>query len=133
MEISLADKKKLVVRIAKKLRQSVVKLLYSLERFEDESLLLYHGKIYVPNIMNLHRRMVTLHYNLKVAGHPGRWKTLQLVSQNYWQPQMSRYMSQYISTCNFCLYTKLVCYLPLGQLYLLPLLNARWNPQILTQ
>jgi len=31
---------------------------------------------------------------------------LELVSQNHWWPQMSRYVGRYISTCDMCLWTK---------------------------
>jgi len=33
-----------------------------------------------------------------LAGRSGRWKTLELVSRNYWWPQMSRYVGRYVST-----------------------------------
>lgn len=39
---------------------------------EDEGLLLYCSNIYVPNTVNLFRRVVTFYYNLKVARHPNR-------------------------------------------------------------
>ena len=41
-----------------------------------------------------------------VAGHPGRWKTHELVSRFYWWLQMSCYISVYCWTCNLCLQTK---------------------------
>jgi len=37
------------------------------------------------------------------------------------------YIWQYISTCNLCLWTKSVYHLPLRELYLLPIPNARWD------
>ena len=40
---------------------------------------------------------------------------------------MSRYANQYVSTCNLCLQTKLICQLPLGELKLLAVSNTRWN------
>jgi len=65
--------------VARELRQFVAKSLYSLDWSKDESLLLYWSKIYVPNIIDLHRRVVTLYHNLKVAEHLGRLNTLELV------------------------------------------------------
>jgi len=40
---------------------------------------------------------------------------------------MLRYISQYVSTFNLCLCTKIACYLSLRELYSLLLSNARWE------
>ncbi|KAG5716353.1 hypothetical protein E4T56_gene8705 [Termitomyces sp. T112] len=62
--------------------------------------------IYVPNILELHQRIVEQHHNSRNAGHPGWWKTLELILWNYWWPQMSQYIGSYTSTCNLYLQTK---------------------------
>ena len=61
----------------------------------------------------------------KVAGYPRHWKTLELVSYNYWWPQMSCYIRTYTSTCNMCLRTKPSHYAPIGKLHPLPIPNNR--------
>ena len=45
----------------------------------------------MPNIPELQQQIVKRYHNSHIAGHPGRWKTLELVSHNYWWPQMSWY------------------------------------------
>jgi len=40
---------------------------------------------------------------------------------------MSRYICQYVDICNFYLETKFIQYLPLRELYLLPILDTRWE------
>jgi len=40
---------------------------------------------------------------------------------------MLRYIGQYISTCNLCLYTKSTRHLPTGELHPLPVLKEQWN------
>src|SRR5258708_39940556 len=37
---------------------------------------------------------------------PGHWKTLELVSQNYWWPGLSRYITKFIAGCDACNQTK---------------------------
>jgi len=97
-----------VVKAARGLRQASGKTVYSVEWSEDEGVLQFRGKIYVPRNADLRRRVVFLYYDTKVVRHSGRWKTLELVSRDYWWPQMSRYIEQYISTCDLCLRMKLI-------------------------
>jgi len=49
------------------------------------------------------------------------------VSRNYWWPQISRYIGQYVSTCNLCLQTKPWQHSPVGELQPLSVPNARWD------
>ena len=70
---------------------------------------------------------VALCHDTHIAGHSGHWKTLELVSRNYWWPQMSRYISQYISTCDLCLWTKPWRHSPVGELQPLSILDTRWD------
>jgi len=81
-----------VAKAARELQQALSKTVHSVEWSEDEGLLQFRDKIYVPWNPDLRRRVVSLCYNMKVARHPGRWKILELVSRNYWWPQMSRYI-----------------------------------------
>ena len=71
--------------------------------------------------------VVSIYYNLKIAEHSDKWKILKLISQNYWWPQISRYVAQYVVIYNICLYTKLAYYLSLRELHLLLIPNARWE------
>ena len=69
-----------VARAAQELRKSSTHSLRSAEWSEHDSLLYYRGCIYVPDTSDLRRRIVSLCHDTKVAGHPGRFKTLKLVS-----------------------------------------------------
>jgi len=81
-----------VAKAVRELRQTLSKTVRSAEWSEDDRILWFRGKIYVPWNLDLRRQIVSLCYNTKIAGHPGCWKTLELVSRNYWWPQMSRYI-----------------------------------------
>jgi hypothetical protein len=54
---------------------------------EDNRLLLYEGLIWVPNNDELRLQILHEHHDTQAAGHPGRAKTLELVSRNYYWPQ----------------------------------------------
>ena len=85
-----------------------------------------YNKIYVPG-SHLHHQILTLCHDSKLAGHPGRWKTLELVSWNYWWPQMSRYIGKYVSTCDMCLWMKSIHQPLSGELHPLPILDTPWD------
>jgi len=72
-----------VAKAARELRQASSKTVRSAEWLEDKGLLWFRGKIYVPQNLDLRRQVVLLCHDTKVAGHPGCWKTLELVSKNY--------------------------------------------------
>ncbi|GLB45808.1 putative retrotransposable element tf2 155 kda protein type 1-like [Lyophyllum shimeji] len=104
-----------------------VRSVRSAEWSEDQGILMFRGRIYVPNVPELHRQIVEQHHDSLVAGHPGCWKTLELVSRSYWWPQMSRYIGSYTSTCDLCQRTKVRRQLPMGRLHPLPIPEGRWS------
>jgi len=116
-----------VAKAARELRQASGKTVRSTEWSEDDGVLQFRGKIYVPRDTDLRRRVVSLCHDTKVAGHPGCWKTLELVSRDYWWPQMSRYIRQYVGTCDLCLRTKPIRQAPVGELHPLQIPDSRWD------
>ena len=121
------DQEEPVAKAARELWQASDKMVHSTEWLEDDRVLQFRGKIYVPWNTNLRRQVVSQCHDTKVAGHPEHWKTLELVSRNYWWPQMSRYIRQYISTCDLCIRTKLIRQAPVGELHPLWILDLQWD------
>jgi transposase InsO family protein len=94
---------------------------------KEDGVLLFRGKIYVPRDLELRRRIMVQHHDTKLAGHPGRWKTLELVSRTYWWPRMAGYIGSYTKTCDLCARTKPLRDLPMGYLRPLPIPARRWE------
>jgi len=121
------DQEEPIAKAARELRRSANGTVHSSEWSNIDGLLQFQGKIYVPQSPDLRRQIVALCHDTHITGHPGRWKTLELVSRNYWWPQMSRYIGQYVSTCDLCLWTKPWRYSPVGELQPLSVLDAWWD------
>jgi hypothetical protein len=77
-------------------------MVKSTEWSESDGLLMFCGKIYVPNDKDLQHCIIEQHHDTCIAGHAGRFKTLELVARNYWWPQMSPYIGIYVKTCDLC-------------------------------
>src|SRR5260370_17715016 len=66
--------------------------------FED-GILLFHGKIYIPDNLELQKQITKAHHNIAAAGHPGRWKTYQLLQRDYWKPGSSNFPKSSVHYC----------------------------------
>jgi hypothetical protein len=74
-----------VVKTARELQKDKGRgTIKSAEWSESDGLLMFCSKIYVPNDRDLRCRIVEQHHDTCIAGHAGRFKTLELVSRNYW-------------------------------------------------
>ena len=93
----------------------------------EDGLILYQGKVYVPKDVDLRRRVVALHHDTLPAGHPGRWKTYELVSRNYWWPGMSTFIEKYVTGCDTCSQTKNRTHQPFGPLKPNTVPTAPWQ------
>jgi len=121
------DQEEPIAKAAQELRCSANGTVHSSKWSNIDSLLRFRGKIYVPQSSDLRKQIIALCHNTHIAGHPGHWKTLELVSRNYWWPQMSRYIGQYASTCDLYLRTKPWWHSSVGKLQPLSVPDKRWD------
>ena len=64
--------------------------------------MLKEGKVYVPKDKELRVKIVWLHHNVLVVEYRERWKTIELVTRNYWWLGVTRDIGKYINGCNLC-------------------------------
>ena len=72
----------------------------------EKGLILHKGLVYVPKNDNLKRRVVQQFHN-NIMGHPGEWKTLELITREYWWPGITEFVKEYIKGCATCQTTKI--------------------------
>ena len=82
----------------------------------EDDVILWQGCIYVPKDKVLHGHIIGLHHDTQIAGHPGQYKTIELVTCNYWWPGVSRDIKAYIKGCKKCQATKIHRTKPTGPL-----------------
>ena len=62
--------------------------------------------MYVPKDKELRAEIIQLHYDVLMAGHRGKWKTVKLVTKNYWWPEMTRKVGRYVEGYDLCQWMK---------------------------
>jgi len=68
-----------------------------------------------------------MHHDLPSAGHPGRWKTYELVSRNYWWSGMTIFVKKYVTGCDMCQRMKNCPQQPFGLLMPNKVPNGPWE------
>jgi len=69
-------------------------------------LFLHKGLVYVPDNENVRRKIVQQFHD-NIMGHPGQWKTVELITREYWWPGITEFIKVYIKGCATCQTTKI--------------------------
>ena len=77
------SKNKDVIKVVEEMKKMGVKELRENEWKIEGDIVLKKGKVYVPKDKELRVEVIQLHYDVPVAGHRERWKTVELVMRNY--------------------------------------------------
>jgi len=78
-------------------------------------------------ITTLQQQIIKIHHDLPSARHPGRWKTYELVSRNYWWPGMTTFVKKYVMDCDMCQQIKNCPQQPFGPLVPNKVPNGPWE------
>jgi len=65
-------------------------------------LVLKEGKVYVLKDKKLRIEIIWLYHDIPVVEHEERWKTMELVTRNYWWPEMMKNVEKYVDEYNLC-------------------------------
>lgn len=67
-----------------------------------DGLLFFKTRLYILLNALLRREIVSMHHDPPVMGHPGVFKTLELVRRNYWWPGLYSFIKRYVHECTDC-------------------------------
>jgi len=75
----------------------------SLEEWKiEEVILFFKDRCYIPPHEELWREVVKWYYDSLSGGHPGHFKTLELIRHYYWWPGMTVFVKNYVAGCAIC-------------------------------
>jgi len=84
------NKDEKVIKAVEKMKKAEVKILRNDEWQIEEGLVLKKRKVYVPKDEKLRVEIIWLHHDTLIAGHRRQWKTVELVTRNYWWPGITK-------------------------------------------
>ena len=112
----IRDKDEEVIKVVEEIKKAEVKMLRDEEWQIEEGLVLKEGRVYILKDAKLRVEIIWLHHDTPIAGHGGQWKTVELVTRNYWWPEVTREVKQYVEGCDQCQRMKNRAETPVGKL-----------------
>ena len=79
-----------VVKAIEEIKQAGVKMLRDKEWRKVDGIMYKERKVYIPKDNILRAEIIRLHHNTPVGGHGGQWKMVELVTQNFWWPEVTK-------------------------------------------
>jgi len=73
-----------VVKAVEEIKQARVRMLRDEEWREVDGIMYKEGKVYVPKDEKLRAEIIRLYHDTLIGGHGGQWKTVELVTRNFW-------------------------------------------------
>ena len=77
-----------------------VKVVRKEEQQIKRELVLKERKVYMLKNKELRLEIIQLYHDVLVVEHRGKQKTMELVTRNYWQLEVTRDVERYIEDCN---------------------------------
>jgi len=85
-----------VVKAVEEMKKAGVRIPRDEEWHQKDGLMLKEEKVYVPKDKKLRAEVIRLYHDMPVGGHRGQWKTVELVTRNFWWPGVTREVKRYM-------------------------------------
>jgi hypothetical protein len=115
------------VKIKETLQQDNLQHKFNYYELKEDGILMYKGKIYVPNLGEMKNIVLREMHNVPYVGHPGYHKTIAVVRSQYFWPGMKKEVANYIAMCLECQKVKTKHRHPVGLLQPLPIPEWKWE------
>ena len=89
-------KKKIIDRVVEKAITGKEK---EWEQLSPHTAIKWQKRLYVPRDKKLCKDIIRAHHDTIAAGHPGRYKTQELITRNYWWPYIQSNVQKYTDGC----------------------------------
>ena len=95
MEVEMKMGEEVIIQRIKKLTKNERRIDRAVERAlgneekeweREEGMIIWKNWIYVPKDQALQGDIIQAHHDERTTGHPGRYKTQELITRNYWWP-----------------------------------------------
>jgi hypothetical protein len=113
-----------------KLQQGILQQKIEEYKLDNDEIIMYRGRIYVPNSHELKILILREMHNVPYAGHLGYQKTIAVVKSQYYWPGMKKEVVDFITKCLECQKVKVEHRHPAGLLQPLP--SPEWKWEVVT-
>ena len=96
------------------------------QRVIEEDLIYYKGRLQIPDSNLIKLQIISDEHDSKIAGHFGQKKTLELISRNFFWPEMEDWIKACVRSCDECQRNKSPRHAKFGLLQPLELPYAPW-------
>ncbi|GFS32089.1 hypothetical protein Acr_00g0020760 [Actinidia rufa] len=93
----------------------------------QDKALRFQGRLCVPNIPEVKRRVLEEAHNTKFMMHPGGTKMYKDLKETFWWPGMKKEIAEFVSQCLSCQQVKAEHQRPAGLLQSLPIPEWKWE------
>jgi len=91
-----------VIKAVEEMKRAGVKMLRDKEWRKENGLMLKERKIYMPKDEELRTEIIWLHHNTPIGEHGGQWKTVELITRNFWWLGVTKKVKRYVEGCDSC-------------------------------
>jgi hypothetical protein len=110
-----------------KLQQGILQQKIEEYKLDNEEIIMYRGRIYVPNSQELKIVILREMHNVTYVGHLGYQKTIAVVKSQYYWPRMKKEVVDFLVKCLECQKVKVEHRHPVGLLQPLPIPQWKWK------
>ena len=128
--VNHTSRDELYEQVNDKLQQQSLENRYDGYKLEEDRILTYKNKVYIPNVEILRRNVMDNIHQPSYSGHPRYQKTIATARKQYFWPGMKKDMAEYISRCMKCQQVKVEHQHPAGLLQ--PLLVPEWKWEVVS-